>query len=78
MPWVSEAIRFQSQPCDDGVNNKDKHNQGTSGGDMTVAFLLQVDSFHRVISYPPKQDMKESSGGFLLLVVFFLLFFLMA
>lgn len=62
MPWVSEAIRFLSQPCDDGVNNKDKHNQGTSGGDMTVAFL-QVDSFHRVISYPPKQDMKESSGG---------------
>lgn len=44
--------------------------QGTSGGDMTVAFLLQGDSLCRVISYPPKQDMKDSSGGFLVFFFF--------
>lgn len=62
MLWVSEAIRFLSRPCDDGVNNNDKYSQGPSGGDMTVAFLLQV---HRVISCPSKQDRKENSGFFL-------------
>lgn len=62
-------IRFLSQACNDGVNNNDKYSQGTTGGDMTVALLLQV---HRVISYPPKQDMKESSGVFVVVVVLFL------
>lgn len=61
MLWDSEVIRFLSRPCDGGVNNNDKYSQGPSGGDMTVAFLLQV---HRVISCPSKQDMKENSGFF--------------